>query len=72
MPTWNDLKQFCDNDEWELFKKTDHYYYIKIDENGNIRQTKVSMETGEIKAHLWKEILKKQLCVSEQYFNEKI
>ena len=51
---------------------TDHYFYRKTDENGNIKHTKVSRGTGEIKGFLWKEILKKQLCVSEEYFNDKI
>jgi hypothetical protein len=43
-----------------------------MDENGNIKRTKVSMGSGEVKGHLWKEILKKQLQVSEEYFNSKI
>lgn len=69
MPSWRELKRFCDNDGWELYKDTDHYYYRKRDESGNIRRTKVSRGTGEVKGHLWKEILKRQLCVSEEYFN---
>ena len=72
MPTWKDLKRFCERDGWELYKSNDHYFYIKTDENGNIKHTKVSRGTGEIKGFLWKEILKKQLCVSEEYFNDKI
>jgi hypothetical protein len=72
MPSWNDLKRFCDRDGWELYKQTDHFFYRKRDEIGNIKRTKVSMGTGEIKKHLWKEILKRQLQVSEEYFNSKI
>ena len=69
MPDWRELKRFCDRDGWELYKNTDHYFYRKVDENGNIKRTKVSRGTGEIKGHLWKEILKKQLQVTEDYFN---
>ena len=56
----------------ELYKDTDHYYYRKIDADGNIRRTKVSKGSGEIHGHLWKEILRKQLQVSQEYFNSKI
>lgn len=72
MPTWRELRRFCERDGWELYKKTDHYYYRKRDSSGNVRFVKVSMGTGEIKGYLWKEILKKQLQVSEEYFNSMI
>jgi len=39
--------------------------------DGTIRRTKISMGTGEIKGFLWKEILKRQLGVTEDYFNAK-
>ncbi len=62
MPSWKELKRFCENDGWSQCKKnSDHYFYMKIDDNGNIRRTKVSRGTGEIHGHLWEEILKKQL-----------
>lgn len=70
MPSWRDLKRFCERDGWELYKSTDHYFYRKVDENGDIRRTKVSRGSGEIHDHLWKEILKKQLGVTEEYFNK--
>lgn len=72
MPQWKELKRFCDRDGWELYKSTNHYYYRKIDDDGNVRQTKVSMGTGEIRGNLWREILKKQLQVDIEYFNSKI
>lgn len=72
MPGWKDLKRFCDNDGWELYRNTDHYLYRKIDENGNLKRTKVSKGTGEIHEHLFQEILKKQLYVTKEYFNSKI
>lgn len=72
MPSWRELKRFCERDGWELYKDTDHYFYRKTDKDGNIKRTKVSRGTGEIKGHLWNEILKKQLQVTEEYFNNKI
>jgi hypothetical protein len=69
MPTWKQLKRFCDSDGWELYKQTDHYFYRKSDDTGNIRRTKISMGAGEIYGRLWQEILKKQLQVSQEYFN---
>ena len=72
MPSWRELRRFCERDGWELYKDTDHYYYRKADENGNIRRTKVSRGSGEIRPHMWKEILKRQLQVTEEYFNKLI
>ena len=72
MPSWKELKRFCENDGWELYKDTDHYYYRKVDNDGTIRRTKVSKGSGEVKYQLWREILKKQLRVSQEYFNSKI
>ena len=71
MPSWKDLRNFCNNDDWELYKDTDHYFYKKEDDDGNIRRVKVSKGTGEIYGHLWQEILKRQLKVSKEYFNKK-
>jgi len=72
MPRWRELKRFCENDGWELYKDTDHYYYRKIDEDGTIRRTKVSKGSGEIHSHMWKSILKDKLQVTKEYFNSKI
>lgn len=72
MPKWKELKRFCENDGWELYKDTDHYYYRKIDGNGSLRCTKVSKGSGEIHSHMWQSILKNQLQVTKEYFNSKI
>lgn len=71
MPSWKDLKRFCERDGWELYKQTDHYFFRKVMADGTVRRTKISMGTGEIKGFLWKEILKRQLGVTEEYFNSK-
>lgn len=72
MSSWKELKRFCEKDGWELYKETDHYFYRKHDENGNLKRTKVSKGSGEIKTHLFQDILKRQLQVSKEYFNSKI
>ena len=64
------MRRFCNHDNWELYKDTDHYFFRKEDEDGTIRYTKVSKGTGEIPKYQWKEILKKQLRVSQEYFNK--
>jgi len=53
MPSWKELKRFCENDGWELYKDTSHYYFRKADNDGTIRRTKFSKGSGEIKYHLW-------------------
>lgn len=58
MPSWKDLKRFCENDGWELYKMTDHYFYRKTVSEGNIKRTKVSMGSGEIEKYLFQVILK--------------
>ena len=70
MPSWKDLKRFCERDGWELYKQTDHYFFRKILKNGDILRTKVSMGSGQIGCRLWAEILKRQLKVTQEYFNK--
>jgi hypothetical protein len=69
MPRWKELKRFCERDGWELYKDTDHYFYRKIMDDGVVKITKVSRGSHEIPKRLWKEILKRQLKVTEEYFN---
>lgn len=72
MPGWKDLRRFCEHDGWELYKKTDHDFYRKIEPDGTVRRTKVSRSSGEIPKHLWKHILTKQLQVTQEEFNRKL
>ena len=72
MPKWKELKRFCEKDGWELYKSTDHDYYRKIDDDGTIRRTKVSRGSKEIPSGLWQEILKRQLMVTKEYFDDTI
>lgn len=70
MPNWKDLRLFCERDGWELYKQTDHYFYRKVMEDGTVKRTKVSMGSKEIGNKLWKEILRRQLQVTQDYFNK--
>lgn len=73
MPSWRDLKRFCERDGWTQIKKAaDHFYYAKQLDDGTILRTKISHGTAEIHHHLWQQILKKQLKVTQDYFNSKI
>ena len=72
MPRWKELKRFCDRDGWECYKVTDHYFYRKILPDGSILYTKVSKGSGELGYHMWREILNRQLQVTQEYFNSKI
>ncbi len=72
MPRWKELKRFCDNDNWELYKDTDHYYYRKKLDDGTVLYTKVSKGSGEIHHRLWLRIRNHQLKVTQEYFNSKI
>jgi len=69
MPSWKELRRFCEHDGWELYKDTDHYYYRKIMKDGSLKRTKISKGTGEIPKKLWQTILHKQLQVGIEYFN---
>jgi len=72
MPKWKDLKRYCENDGWQLFKNTDHYFYRKVLPDGTVLRTKVSKGSKEIPKKLWQEILKNQLKTSQEEFNKKI
>jgi len=71
MPSWRELRRFCTQDGWELYKATDHDFFRKRDDDGTLRKTKVSRGSGEISRGLWKEILTNQLQVTMEYFNSK-
>lgn len=72
MPKWRELKRFCENDGWELYKDTDHYYYRKRGPDGTTKLTKVSKGSGEIHTAMWQQILKKQLQTTQENFNKTI
>ncbi len=66
-PKFKDLKNFCEKNDWELLRDTDHFYYRKTLDNGDILRTKVSHSLGkEIPKRQWMLILKKQLKLSSE------
>ncbi len=70
MPSWKELKRFCEKDGWELYKQTDHDFYRKFLPSLDIIRTKVSRGSGEISNGTWKMILKKQLQTTQEHFND--
>jgi len=72
MPKWKELKRYCENDGWELYKNTDHYFYRKVLPDGTVLRTRVSKGSGEIGPALWREILKRQLQTDQTHFNKMI
>lgn len=72
MPSWRELRRFCDTDGWTLYRATDHCYYRKQLPDDTILRTKVSKGSGEIHGHLWDEIRNRQLKVTQESFNSKL
>ena len=72
MPSWREMKRFCERDGWALYKQTDHYYYRKLMDDGTVKRTRVSFGSGQIPRHLWHRILTNQLQVTQEYFNKTI
>ncbi|QJD86264.1 hypothetical protein HH215_25920 [Cohnella herbarum] len=70
-PRFRDLKSYCDKNGWVLIGNTDHWYYEKVLQNGDILKTKVSLAVHkEIPRNIWKNILKHQLKITENEFND--
>ena len=63
MPTWKELKRFCENDGWEMYKSTDHYYYRKFMDNKDLKRTKISRGSKEIPRFLCKNMKNKSSAV---------
>ncbi len=72
MPRWSDLKLFCEREDWELYKDTDHYFYRKTLPDGSVIYTKIFRGSGEIPSRLWQLIRTHQLKVTQEEFNRKI
>lgn len=36
MPTWRELKRYCERDGWTLYKDTDYYFYRRVFDDGTI------------------------------------
>ena len=72
MASWKDLRRFLENDGWIFVRSGRDDIYIKELDDGTILRTRVSKGTGEIGKGLFSRILKQQLKVDKDYFNEKL
>ena len=72
MSNTKDHRRFCINDGWELYKSTDHDFFRKIMLDGTIKYTKVSRGNKQYNKGICRRILKEQLGVTMEEFNEKI
>lgn len=71
MPSWKDVRKFLKNDGWHFVRSgRDDIYEKEMD--GEIRRTRVSKGTGELSKGLFSRILKQQLHVDKEYFNERL
>ena len=69
LPTFKDLRLFCEHDTWKPKKKTDHYRYTKDLPDGRSLRTKASFGNAQIgDAGLFAAILREQLHVTEAEF----
>ncbi len=71
MPSWSELERYLTRNGWDLVRSSGRdKIYEKVEPNGKIRRTAVSKATGEIGKGLFRRILKQQLEISLQEFND--
>lgn len=71
MPSWRDLENYLKRDGWEYVRDGVDKIYEKTMPNGEIRRTRVSKSSGEIRGGLFNRILKQQLGIDKEEFNNK-
>ena len=73
MPSWKDQERWLRKNGYTLHRDNGRdKIYMKTEEDGTIRRTAVSKGTGEIGKGLFEKIVKKQLGISrEEYDNLK-
>lgn len=64
-------KRFCENNGWNLYRTTDHYYFEKTLHNGEVLRTKVSFGKKEYSPGLFAKILKELRVTKEEFNNMK-
>lgn len=68
-PTWGDIDAFCEADQWDGDRSTDHAFWEKRLPNGELLQTHRSFSASqEIGTNLFRMILREQLKVSREEF----
>ena len=43
-PKFKDLKNFCEKNDWELLRDTDHFYYLCRECGEKLRESEFGME----------------------------
>lgn len=72
MASWKDLRRFLENDGYALVRHGVDDMYEKMLSDGTIKRVRVSKGTGEIGKGLFSRILKQQLGVTKEQFNERL
>jgi predicted RNA binding protein YcfA (HicA-like mRNA interferase family) len=72
MPRWKDLRRFLENEGYVLIRHGRDDIYEKVLPNGDINRVRVSKSSGEIKPGQFRRILKQQLGVDIEYFNQRV
>lgn len=71
MPSWSDLEHYLKRNEWKLVRQSGRdKIYEKTMPDGVIRRTAVSKSSSEIGKGLFSRILKQQLGIDKEEFNE--
>jgi predicted RNA binding protein YcfA (HicA-like mRNA interferase family) len=70
--SWKDLRKFLENDGYVLKRHGKDDIYEKTLPNGEIKRVRVSKGTGEISKGLFSRILKQQLDVDKEVFNDRL
>lgn len=71
MPSWSDLERYLQRNGWVLIRSTGRDKIYEKQESGQlIRRTAVSKGTGEIGKGLFARILKQQIGITKQEFDD--
>lgn len=69
LPTFPELREFCEHDEWTRKKQTDHWRYTKKLPGGRLLRTKASFGSAQIgDAGMFSAILREELHVTAAEF----
>lgn len=59
MPRFADVKRRLEREGWTLLRTTNHYYFERVEPDGTVRRTKVSLALHkEVPAPVLRQILK--------------
>jgi len=70
-PTWREIEEFCQRDDWELIRSTDHVFFRKVLADGTVLETHRSFASDKtMSPGRFLAILRHQLQVSPEEFWE--